>query len=91
MESLLMYYLHQNMINNRAEEEFSLLLANGANHRDVLIENYSDTTIKHIVLMEKNENREVMIIDNTGSIIGSSDNSYMLQEEYQLSVDDFNG
>lgn len=91
MESLLMYYLHQNMISNRVEEEFSLLLANGANHRDVLIENYSDTTIKHIVLMEKNEKREVMIIDSTGSIIGSSDNSYMLQEEYQLSVDDFNG
>ncbi|WP_254865254.1 sensor histidine kinase [Solibacillus isronensis] len=90
MESLLMYYLHQNMISNRVEEEFSLLLANGANHRDVLIEHYSDTTIKHIVLMEKNENRKVMIIDRTGSIIGSSDKSYMLQEKYQLFVDDFN-
>lgn len=84
-----MYYLHQNMIENRVEEEFSLLLANGANHRDVLMEHYSDTTIKHIVLMEKNENREVMILDRTGTIIGSSDYSYMLQEEYQLFVDDF--
>ncbi|MEK4701910.1 HAMP domain-containing sensor histidine kinase [Solibacillus sp. FSL R7-0668] len=85
-----MYYLHQNMIDNKIEEEFSLLLANGANHRDVLMEHYSDTTIKHIVLMEKNGNREVMILDKTGTIIGSSDKSYMLQEEYQLFVDDFN-
>nr|WP_285842624.1 HAMP domain-containing sensor histidine kinase [Ureibacillus chungkukjangi] len=86
MESFLMYYLHQSIINNRVEEEFSLLLANGANHRDVLIENYSDTTIQHIVLMEKNKNREVMITDKTGSIISSSDKSYMLQEEYQLLI-----
>lgn len=83
-----MYYLHQNMIDNRVEEEFSLLLANGANHRDVLMEHYSDTTIKHIVLMEKNENREVMILDRTGTIIGSSDKSYILQEEYQLLLGD---
>lgn len=52
MESLLMYYLHQNMISNRVEEEFSLLLANGANHRDVLIENYSDTTINSELQMQ---------------------------------------
>ncbi|TSI04731.1 HAMP domain-containing sensor histidine kinase [Lysinibacillus sp. BW-2-10] len=83
MESSLMYYLHQNMIHTRVEEEFSLLLANGKNHRDVLNEHYSDTTIKHIILMEKNENREVMITKSTGDIVGSSDKSYMLQEEYQ--------
>ncbi|WP_237658452.1 sensor histidine kinase [Ureibacillus xyleni] len=85
-----MYYLHQSIIHTRAEEEFSLLLANGANHRDVLIENYSDSTIKHIILMEKNENREVMITNSTGDIISSSDKSYMLQEEYQLLISDLN-
>lgn len=88
MESSLMYYLHQNIIHTKVEEEFSLLLANGANHRDVLIEHYSDTTIKHIILMEKNENREVMITNRTGDIINSSDKSYMLQEEYQLLISD---
>ncbi len=88
MESFLMYYLHQNMINTRVEEEFSTLLANGANHRDVLVENYSDTTIKHIVLMEKNEDREVMITNRAGEVISSSDKSYMLQEEHKFIISD---
>jgi len=83
-----MYYLHQNMINTRVEEEFSTLLANGANHRDVLVENYSDTTIKHIVLMEKNEDREVMITNRAGEVISSSDKSYMLQEEHKFIISD---
>lgn len=91
-ESFVMYYLHQSMINTRVEEEFSLLLANGENHRDVLIENFSDSTIKHIVLMERNEHREVMITNKTGDIIASSDKSYMLQEEYErLTSDSDNG
>ncbi|MFF5996053.1 HAMP domain-containing sensor histidine kinase [Lysinibacillus sp. KU-BSD001] len=88
LELFLMYYLHQNMINTRVEEEFSLLLANGANHRDVLVENFTDMTIKHIILMEKNENREVAITNSTGDIINSSDQSYMLLEEYNLLIND---
>ncbi|WP_107839348.1 HAMP domain-containing sensor histidine kinase [Metasolibacillus meyeri] len=88
MESLLMYYLHRSMINTRVEEEFSLLLANGANHRDVLVEHYSETTLKHISLMEKNGNREVMITNKTGDIISSSDHSYTIQAAYQLIIKD---
>lgn len=83
-----MYYLHQNMMNTRVEEEFSLLLANGANHRDVLVENFTDMTLKHIVLMEKNEHREVMITNSTGDIINSSDSSYMLLKEYDFLISD---
>lgn len=88
LEMLLMNYLHRNMLNTRVEEELSLLLANGANHRDVLVENFSDMTIKHIVLMEKNDDREVMITNQTGEIIGSSDKSYMLFEEFGLLISD---
>ncbi len=88
MQSFFMYYLHQNMIHTRVEEEFSTLLVNGANHRDVLIENYSDMTIQHIVLMEEHKVREVMIINGTGDIIGSSDKSSMLLEEYQFLLSD---
>jgi len=76
-----MVYLHQKIIHTRVEEELSLLLANGENHRDVLIENYSDATIKHIVLMEKNKEREVIITDIQGNIISSSDISQKVVEE----------
>ncbi|MBY0221319.1 HAMP domain-containing protein [Sporosarcina aquimarina] len=73
METSLILYLHQNIIHTRVDEEFSRLLATGSNHRDVLSENYSDTTMKHIVLMEKDEEREVLITNNQGEIIRSSE------------------
>ncbi|GGA43321.1 hypothetical protein [Psychrobacillus lasiicapitis] len=63
METFLIFYLHQNIIHTRIEDEFSLLLKNGSNHREVLVEYYSDTTMKHIVLMEKGGDREVVITD----------------------------
>ncbi|NME06888.1 HAMP domain-containing sensor histidine kinase [Psychrobacillus sp. BL-248-WT-3] len=72
METFLIFYLHQNIIHTRIEEEFSLLLKNGSNHREVLEEYYSETTMKHIVLMEKGGDREVVITDNKGRVISSS-------------------
>lgn len=85
MESILMVYLHRHIIHTRVEEEFSLLISNGANHRDVLAENFSETTINHIVLMEMNEEREVVITDNIGNVIGNSGvNSNILKEYIPL-------
>ncbi|KGR80074.1 sensor histidine kinase [Ureibacillus manganicus] len=83
MEIFLMTYLHQNIIQTRVEEEFSRLLSNGANHRDVLIENYSDSTIEHIVMMEKNQDREVIITNNKGEIIRRTSGS-VLEEFHNL-------
>lgn len=82
MELFLMFYLHRNIIKSKVEEELSSLLANGENHRDVLLENYSDMTIKHIVLMEKNKDREVMITDKNEGIIGRSTLNNTVVEEY---------
>ncbi|MEG0470887.1 MAG: HAMP domain-containing sensor histidine kinase [Solibacillus sp.] len=73
MDLFLMFYLHRNIINSKVEEEFATLLANGANHRDVLLEQYSDTTIKHIILMERHADREVIITDHQGRVLGNSD------------------
>nr|WP_285842616.1 HAMP domain-containing sensor histidine kinase [Ureibacillus chungkukjangi] len=86
LELFLMFYLHRNIIHSRVDEEFSRLLANGENHRDVLIENYSESTIKHIVLMENKNDREVMIIDSEGNIISSSDENNSILESYVPSV-----
>ncbi|MCM3390684.1 HAMP domain-containing histidine kinase (plasmid) [Ureibacillus chungkukjangi] len=83
MESFFMIYLHRDTINTRVEDEYSRLLANGANHRYVLTENYSDTTIKHILLMEMNAQQDVIITNKTGDIIGSSNRTNNLLEIYQ--------
>lgn len=82
MELFLMFYLHRNIIKSKVEEELASLLANGENHRDVLLENYSEMTIKHIVLMEKNKDREVMITNKNGRILGRSTLNNEIVEEY---------
>lgn len=73
MEAFLMLYLHQSILTTKINEEFERLLANGANHRNVLVEHYSDATMDHIVLMEANTDREVIITDNKGNVMKSSE------------------
>lgn len=76
-----MFYLHQNMMHTRVQEEFDRLMTNGKNHRDVLVENYSELTIHHIVMMEKNENRNVIITDKDGNIIDHSEHIKLLEDK----------
>lgn len=73
LETVLMTYLHQNIIDTRVDEEYSRLLASGSNHRNVLKDHYSDETITHIVLMEATGDSGVIIIGNDGEVIRSSD------------------
>lgn len=72
-EIFLIGYLHWNMVHAKIDEEYTRLLATGSNHRDVLMEYYSETTMKHIVLMEKDGDREVMITNHQGDIIACSE------------------
>lgn len=72
MEAFLMLYLHQSILTTKINEEFERLLANGSNHRDVLVEHYSDATMDHIVLMEVDMDREVIITDDRGNVMKSS-------------------
>ena len=81
METSLIFYLHQNIIHARIDEEYSRLLANGSNHRDVLEDNYSDMTLKHIALMEVGE-REVVITDNQGIIASSHHENSSIIKQY---------
>ena len=82
METVLMFYLHQNIIHTRVDEEYSRLLASGSNHRDVLEDNYSDMTLKHIALMETDGEREVVMTDGEGIIVSSSDNNNSIVKQY---------
>lgn len=82
MEISLISYLHQNIVHSRIDEEFSRLLATGSNHRDVLTEYYSDTTMEHIVLMEKEGEREAIITDRHGKVLHSSEEDIAELEKY---------
>ncbi|PZX07371.1 signal transduction histidine kinase [Psychrobacillus insolitus] len=90
METVFIFYLHQNIIQTRVQEEFSKLLASGSNHRDVLVEYYSDTTMKHIVLMEKDRAREVIITDNKNKVASSSVENMPSLQEYLPLLKDLN-
>ncbi len=72
MDTLLMVYLHQTITHARIDEELDRLLETGSNHRDVLEDNYSETTLEHIVLMESGDERDVAILDAAGNIIQRS-------------------
>ncbi|RKQ15278.1 hypothetical protein D8M03_12295 [Lysinibacillus endophyticus] len=59
-------------------------MVNGKNYRDVLVENYSQLTIHHIVMMEKNENRNVIITDKDGNIIDHSEHIKLLEDKLSI-------
>ncbi|WP_438311551.1 HAMP domain-containing sensor histidine kinase [Sporosarcina sp. FA9] len=82
LETILMVYLHQNIIHARVDEEYSRLLASGSNHRNVLEDHYSKETITHIVLMEAGKGREVIITGLNNEIIRSSDEDVEIYSSY---------
>ncbi|MDW0111115.1 sensor histidine kinase [Sporosarcina aquimarina] len=79
MDTLLMVYLHQTITHARVNEELDRLLKTGSNHRDVLEDNYNETTLHHIILMESGGERDVAILDDAGNVVQHSlDNEEVL-------------
>ncbi|PIC81731.1 HAMP domain-containing sensor histidine kinase [Sporosarcina sp. P1] len=72
MDTLLMVYLHQTITHARVDEELDRLLKTGSNHRNVLEDNFTETTLQHIILMESGGERDVAILDNSGQIVQHS-------------------
>ncbi len=73
LEGLLMMYLHPSIGHARLEEEYTRQLATGANHRQVLEDNFSEETIHHILLMESRSDRGVAIFDSQQNVIGHTE------------------
>jgi len=73
MDTMLMFYLHQAIVHSTINEEFSELKSKGSNLRDVLEDNYSDDTMRHIVLIETDNKRRVVITDKEFNVLKSSD------------------
>lgn len=72
LEGLLMMYLHPSIGQVRVEEEYARQLATGANHREVLEDNFSMQTLHHILLMESREDRGVAVFDENNQLIDGS-------------------
>lgn len=73
IEIILFYILYTNLVNDRVEEVMGDLLARGNTHRDVLEENYTPSTMNHVAIMESESDFIVVITDENGEVITSSD------------------
>jgi two-component system, OmpR family, sensor histidine kinase ArlS len=72
LETILVAFLHQSIIQSRVNDEFSSLLTRGNNHREILEESYYPETVKHIALMESKTDTQVVITSNKEKILISS-------------------
>nr|WP_100331938.1 HAMP domain-containing sensor histidine kinase [Bacillus xiapuensis] len=84
IEVCLFFFLHTRMVKNRVEEELIALLARGNNHREVLEDSYNEETLRHIAVMERNADTEVVITDQSKKIIISSSGLDTDTEEMDL-------
>src|SRR5699024_419885 len=73
METFLFFILYTNVANERINEVMGSLLARGNMHRDVLEDKFDRTTLEHVSLMESVSQFAVIIVDESGEVIISSD------------------
>jgi two-component system, OmpR family, sensor histidine kinase ArlS len=74
LETILVAFLHQSIIESRVNEEFSALITRGNNHREILEESFYPETIKHIALMESKTDTQVVITNRQKNKIIISSN-----------------
>lgn len=72
IETFMMFFLHASLTNSRVEEELTSLQARGNSHRTILEKNFKKETLSHVVLMESDENTDVVITDEEGTVLASS-------------------
>ncbi|WP_077303025.1 sensor histidine kinase [Virgibacillus pantothenticus] len=70
---ILYYILYIHLANGRIEEVIHNLLARGNTHSDVLEDNFTDTTMEHVGLMESESDFVVIITDADGDVLVRSD------------------
>lgn len=73
IESFLFFILYTNLANDRIDEVMNSLLARGNTHRDVLEDHFDRSTLEHVGIMESASEFIVVITDEKGEIIISSD------------------
>ncbi|WP_108672411.1 sensor histidine kinase [Peribacillus acanthi] len=89
IESTSMIFLHSNVIHSRINEELQELKSRGNSHRDVLEISSDSETLKHIKLMESYSDTDVVVTNNNGDVIISSQSlSPDMQAILELSIDE---
>ncbi|GGJ71440.1 HAMP domain-containing sensor histidine kinase [Virgibacillus salexigens] len=73
IEGFLYFVLYINLANERIDEVIGNLLARGNTHREVLEDNFTQTTLEHVGLMESASDFVVVITDPAGEVIVNSD------------------
>lgn len=69
----LLFFLHQSMVETQVDGEMSSLQLRGNSHRDVLSQSFNQSTLDHVMLMESTSDTIVVVSDNEGNILSSSD------------------
>lgn len=72
IESILFIFLYTNLANDRIDEVLSGLLTQGNSHRDVLEKSFEPVTLNHVVLMETETDKMVVITDANNTPINQS-------------------
>src|SRR5690625_7954486 len=73
IESILFFILYIDLASDRIDEVMNSLLARGNTHRDVLEDHCDQPTLEHVGIMESASEFIVIITDEKGDIIISSD------------------
>jgi signal transduction histidine kinase len=82
LEVIILFYLHESIVNSRIQEEIDSIQSRGERHRDVLEDHYSQQTLQHIALMESKSDTIVVVTDNQLETIIASDS--LLPEMKQI-------
>ncbi|WP_400241599.1 sensor histidine kinase [Niallia sp. JL1B1071] len=70
--TLMLFLLHEAVVENRVQEELDALQSRGNSHRTVLEKHFNKEIIDHVILMESESNTDVVITDEAKYILGSS-------------------
>ena len=70
--TLMLFLLHEVVVENRVQEELDALQSRGNSHRTVLEKHFNKEIIDHVILMESESNTDVVITDEAKYILGSS-------------------
>ncbi|MGG5252094.1 ATP-binding protein [Neobacillus sp. SM06] len=72
LESISLFFLHNNILHSRVQEELTALQTRGNNHREILQSSFRKETMQHIALMESRTDTQVVITAPDGTILISS-------------------
>ncbi|MBX0359395.1 cell wall metabolism sensor histidine kinase WalK [Halobacillus sp. Nhm2S1] len=87
IELLLFAVLYTTVSSHRINEVMEGLLTRGAGHRDVLENNFDESTLAHVALMESEAVTEVIITDGDGNILSESFNEVTYPDVFYEAID----